>query len=92
SHLRDGRIPVNVLVTDVVMPGLSGRELAERAASLSPSTRVLFVSGHGEEVIGRHGLGGIESRFLQKPYTPTVLARRIRELLDGAGAAGGEAA
>jgi PAS domain S-box-containing protein len=85
AHLRDGRIPVSVLVTDVVMPGLSGRELAERAVALSPATRVLFVSGHTEDVVGRHGLGGVESRFLQKPYTPTLLARRIRELLDGRG-------
>jgi len=81
GHLRDGRQPVSVLVLDVVMPGLSGRELAERAVALSPDTRVLFVSGHAEDVIGRHGLDGVASRFLQKPYTPTQLAGRIEELL-----------
>jgi len=87
GHLRDGRQPVSVLVTDVVMPGLSGRELAERAVAISPDTRILFVSGHAEDVIGRHGFGGVESHFLQKPYTPTILAGRIEELLGRTGPA-----
>jgi signal transduction histidine kinase/CheY-like chemotaxis protein len=86
NHLRDGR-EVDVLVADVVMPGISGRDLAERAVALSPDTRVLFVSGHAEEVIGRHGLDGVEHRFLQKPFTPAMLVGRIRELMGPGGGA-----
>jgi len=85
--LRDGPLAVDVLVTDVVMPEMSGRQLAERALSLSPATRVLFVSGYADAVVERHGVREIECAFLQKPYTPALLARRIRELLGGATAA-----
>jgi len=93
NRLREGRRTVDVLVTDVVMPGLSGRDLAERARALSPETLVLFVSGHGEEVIGHHGVDGVADTFLRKPYTPAQLARRIGDLLardDGRGEANAE--
>jgi CheY-like chemotaxis protein len=81
--LRDGPLAVDVLVTDVVMPEMSGCQLAERALALSPTTRVLFVSGHADAVVERHGVRGLEGAFLQKPYTPATLAQRIRELLGG---------
>ena len=75
--------PVHLVFTDVVMPGMNGRELAARLATLRPGIRVLYTSGYTEDAILRHGVLDDPSRFLGKPYTPSVLRRRIREALDG---------
>jgi PAS domain S-box-containing protein len=75
--------PVHLVFTDVVMPGMNGRELAARLATLRPGIRVLYTSGYTEDAILRHGVLDDPSRFLSKPYTPSVLRRRIREALDG---------
>jgi two-component system CheB/CheR fusion protein len=73
--------PIDLLLTDVVMPGLGGRELAERMAIFRPSMKVLFMSGHNQDVVLREGVRkGMP--FLQKPFRPTELARRVREVLD----------
>ena len=72
--------PVHLLLTDIVMPGMSGRQLAERVASLRPGVRVLFVSGYAREDLERHGLNGVP--VLQKPFTVGELARAVREALD----------
>ena len=74
---------VHLVFTDVVMPGMNGRELAARLATLRPGIRVLYTSGYTEDAILRHGVLDDPSRFLSKPYTPAVLRRRIREALDG---------
>jgi two-component system cell cycle sensor histidine kinase/response regulator CckA len=72
---------IDLLVTDVVMPELGGRELAERATVLRPSLKVMFMSGHTQDVIVKEGVRmGIP--FLQKPFTPAGLAQREREALD----------
>ncbi len=71
-----------LLVTDVVMPGLDGRELAEAARQRTPALRVLFTSGYTDDAILRRGVVRSEVAFLQKPYTATSLARKIRETLD----------
>ena len=73
--------PVDLLVCDVVMPGLGGREFAERALQLRPGLKVLFVSGHTQDTVLREGVKR-GTRFLQKPYTPDALARKVRETLD----------
>jgi PAS domain S-box-containing protein len=73
---------VDLVFTDVVMPGMNGRELAARLSVLRPSMRVLYTSGYTEDAILRHGVLDDPSRFLSKPYTPAVLRRRIREALD----------
>jgi PAS domain S-box-containing protein len=73
---------VDLLFTDVVMPGMTGRELAVRLASLRPAMRVLYTSGYTEDAILRYGVLDDASRFLTKPYTPAELRRRIREALD----------
>ncbi|HET7543229.1 MAG TPA: PAS domain S-box protein [Polyangiaceae bacterium] len=72
----------DLLVTDVVMPGMNGRVLSERVASLVPSMRVLFVSGYTENVIVHHGVLKDDIEFLAKPYSVDQLARRVREVLD----------
>ena len=75
---------IDLLLTDVVMPGVNGRELALRLASERRDIKVLFVSGYTGEAIRQHGLLELEASFLQKPFTPDVLARRVRDVLDGA--------
>ncbi len=74
--------PIHLLVADVVMPGPSGRELARRLAELRPETKVLFVSGYTDDAIVHHGMLEPGLNFLQKPFTPAVLARKVREVLD----------
>ena len=75
--------PVDLVFTDVVMPGMNGRELVARLSVLRPAMRVLYTSGYTEDAILRHGVLDDPRRFLSKPYTPSVLRRRIREALDG---------
>ncbi len=74
--------PVDLLVTDVVMPEMSGGQLAEAIRTRFPSCRVLFMSGYNEDVAVRHGQLGRNDAFLQKPFTPLSLARKVREVLD----------
>ncbi len=75
---------VDLLVTDVVMPRLNGRELAARIGTLRPGLPILFTSGYGENTIARHGVLDPGVNFLPKPYRPFELATRIRALLDTA--------
>ncbi|MBX9681847.1 MAG: PAS domain S-box protein [Gemmataceae bacterium] len=73
---------IHLLVSDVVMPGQDGRELAEILTKTHPKMKVMFVSGYMDDAILRHGIQQAEVAFLQKPYTPQTLAARIRQLLD----------
>jgi two-component system cell cycle sensor histidine kinase/response regulator CckA len=74
--------PVHLVFTDVVMPGMNGRELADRLTSLRPGVRVLYTSGYTEDAILRHGVLDDARRFLSKPYTPSQLRQRVRDALD----------
>jgi nitrogen-specific signal transduction histidine kinase/CheY-like chemotaxis protein len=76
---HDGNL--DLLLTDVVMPGMSGRELSERLAPVRPTMKVLYMSGHTDDAIFHHGVTQAGTGFLQKPFTPDALERRVRELL-----------
>jgi FixJ family two-component response regulator len=70
------------MVTDVVMPGMSGCELAERLASQRPDTKVLYLSGYTDNALLNHNMMDPTMAFLQKPFTTYALARKVREVLD----------
>ncbi len=73
---------IDLVVTDVVMPNLSGRELGERLAELRPGLPVLFISGYTDDDVIRRGLLTPGSPFLQKPFEPDALARKVRQVLE----------
>jgi two-component system cell cycle sensor histidine kinase/response regulator CckA len=73
---------IHLLLTDVVMPQMSGRELADRLASLRPEMKIMFMSGYTADEIGNHGGPEFSGPLLSKPFKPKVLARMVRELLD----------
>jgi len=78
---RSQGIP-DLMLTDVMMPGMTGPELAERVADEFPEMQILFMSGYPGDELGRVGLRAAEVPFLQKPFTPVELAERIRAVLD----------
>ncbi len=74
--------PIDLLVTDVVMPGMSGRQVAQALRLRNPSLRVLYVSGYTDDAIVRHGVLESEAAFFQKPFSMNDFARKVRQVLD----------
>jgi signal transduction histidine kinase/CheY-like chemotaxis protein len=73
--------PIHLLLTDVVMPGLNGKVLAEQMLQLRPGIRVLFMSGYAEAVIAHKGVLDADVEFISKPFSPALLSNRVREIL-----------
>ena len=73
--------PIHLLLTDIVMPGISGREVAERIRALRPDIKVLYMSGYTDQVVVHQGILDEDAMFLQKPFTMTTLSSKLRELL-----------
>jgi CheY-like chemotaxis protein len=73
--------PIHLLLTDVILPGLSGRDLAAEVATLLPHIRVLYISGYADTTIAHQGLLAPDVAFLEKPFTPAALAHKIRAVL-----------
>jgi two-component system cell cycle sensor histidine kinase/response regulator CckA len=80
SHTHRG--PIQLLLTDVVLPGLGGPEVAEQLASTRPEIRVIYMSGYAQETSMRYGIPERQRLFLQKPFTPTTLLTHVRAALD----------
>lgn len=76
--------PIHLVLTDVVMPRMSGRDLAHRVLTSHPEAKVLFMSGYTDDAVVQHGVQTQEVSLLRKPFTPYALAARVREVLDGA--------
>jgi len=79
---RGHQSEIHLLVSDVVMPGGGGFQLAQQLLVERPKMRVLYMSGYTDEAVVRHGLLERGLNYLQKPFTPAVLARRVRDVLD----------
>jgi CheY-like chemotaxis protein len=83
AELHDGVI--DLLLTDLVMPRMSGRELAARLSEARPGLKVLFMSGYTDDAVVRHGVLEASVAFVQKPLLPEKLLTRVRDTLDAAG-------
>jgi CheY-like chemotaxis protein len=77
-----GGAAVDLLLTDMVMPGMSGRRLADEVRALRPSLRVLFMSGYSHEIVARHGVLQRGERLLQKPFGVVQLLQSVRAALE----------
>ena len=80
--IRGNGAPIALMITDVVLPGIGGRELAEQVAALRPDIRILYVSGYTDDVILQHRLVERDVTLLQKPFTASSLSAKVREVLD----------
>jgi len=80
--MQDADARVQLLLTDVVMPGINGPELARQLRELDPAMRVLFMSGYSSDIVAEQGLLPAEVALITKPFSPTALAARVREALD----------
>jgi len=76
------QVGIDLLLTDVVMPGMNGRELRDQIEKIRPGTKVMYMSGYTENVLPLREIVEAGANFLEKPFTPDALAGKIREVLD----------
>jgi two-component system, cell cycle sensor histidine kinase and response regulator CckA len=79
--LENSESPVDLVITDLMMPGMSGRTLAERFGQTLPALKVVYMSGYADDAIVRHGMLADRAPFLSKPFTAEELLRKVREVL-----------
>jgi CheY-like chemotaxis protein len=89
THLRRSVTPIHLLLTDVVMPGMSGPALVGRMREEGARTRILYTSGYADDQLASEGVAGERVQFLAKPYTGTTLLRKVREVIDAKTSAAG---
>lgn len=82
QQVEEGFFRPDLLITDVVMPGMGGAQLAEKLKEKVPGLKVLFMSGHTDETIIRHGMHEGKVPFIHKPFTMGRLAAKVREVLE----------
>ena len=75
-------MPLDLLITDLVMPQMGGRQLAQRLQEHRQQLKVLFMSGYIDDAVVRHTIVDNQSAFIHKPFSPTALAQKVREVLD----------
>jgi two-component system, cell cycle sensor histidine kinase and response regulator CckA len=80
--LIEAKQPFDLVVTDVIMPKMSGKELYDKIKVIAPRIKVLFMSGYTDDSLAHHGVLGPELSFLEKPFSPVGLARKVRDVID----------
>jgi two-component system, cell cycle sensor histidine kinase and response regulator CckA len=83
-ELIQSKQPFDLVITDVIMPKMSGKELYDKIKVVAPRIKVLFMSGYTDDALAHHGVLGPELSFLEKPFSPSRLAHKVREVIDGA--------